>query len=384
MTVLVAADQNIPHLEELCDGWATLRTFDGRNVDVNSIVDSDALLVRSVTTVNQLLLESSRIRFVGSATIGCDHIDLNYLKRQKIQFDHAPGCNANAVVDYVMSVLLSRFNDRQLANITVGVAGLGSVGSRLVSCLQHFDISHAVYDPLLDDEMIASNCAKTRLSVCRDFAELKHCGVISFHVPLTVKGPFPTFHMANEQWLRNLATDAVLINSSRGEVIDNKALKTIIKTRADLRVALDVWESEPGIDSELFRSVDIATPHIAGHSSAGKYRGAKTVVDAMKRYFLIPQTKNTIAPHNYRHLDPSFNLNQFSKLSEFRFALANIYQVKEDDKAFRALVDNTLDKEQKVELGKLFDQFRRTYPGRKEIDYSIQTKQAHDHSLQKS
>jgi len=268
----IVADENMPLVKELFTPFGEVETFPGRELGPEQVKNADVLLVRSVTTVNAELLDDSTIRFVGSATIGTDHVDQDYLKQQGIQFANAPGCNANAVVQYVLSVLFRLRPDWQ--EQTVGIVGCGNVGGRLYQTLQKLGVNCRCYDPFLSD---AENAHLT------SFEEVIQSDILCLHTPLTTDGPFPTFHLFDEAVLSQLLPDALLINAGRGAVVDNQALlDTLLNVlpQRSLQVALDVWEGEPDILLPLLEQVDIGTPHIAGYSYDGKVNGTTMVRDA--------------------------------------------------------------------------------------------------------
>lgn len=268
----IVADENMPLVKELFAPFGEVQTFPGRELGPEQIKGADVLLVRSVTTVNAEILDGSSVRFVGSATIGTDHVDQVYLKQQNIQFANAPGCNANAVVQYVLSVLFRLRPDWQ--EQTVGIVGCGNVGGRLYQTLQKLGVNCRCYDPFLSD---ADNAHLT------SFEEVIQSDIICLHTPLTTDGPFPTFHLFDEAVLSQFAPHTLLINAGRGAVVDNQALlNTLLKVlpKQSLQVVLDVWEGEPNILLPLLERVDIGTPHIAGYSYDGKVNGTTMVRDA--------------------------------------------------------------------------------------------------------
>ena len=226
------------------------------------------LLVRSVTRVDRTLLEGSAVAFVGSATIGTDHVDQAYLAEQGIRFAHAPGCNANAVVQYDLSVLSNLQPDWQ--SCTVGIVGCGNVGGRVYRTLKSLGVNCRVYDPFLSAEQIPDLV---------DFQSVLAADIICVHTPLTTEGPFPTEHLFNAEVLAGLGENTLLINAGRGAVIDNGALLEHLKSGSKLRVALDVWEPEPNINPGLLEQVLLATPHIAGYSREGKIRGTEMLAE---------------------------------------------------------------------------------------------------------
>ena len=363
------ADENIPNLTALCSDWADITTMSGRDMRASDIAAVDVLLVRSVTKVNADLLANSKLKFVGSATIGVDHIDTEYLASRGIGFAHAPGSNANGVVDYVMSVILDNYDNAHLKNLTVAIAGHGNVGSRLARCLRHFSIPHIIYDPLF------APSTKTKAltdAPAEHFVEtiddLMGSDIVSLHVPLTLPlttaltspltagANHPTYHLFDAHRLSQLAEKALFINSSRGPVVDNAALKSLLLTRNDLTVALDVWEGEPNIDLPLYGLCNTATPHIAGYSLDGKLRGASAIVSAARDYFNIAALSATENKDLVR-------LEDIKTLDEYRKTLASIYSAQNESEIFKQKMNGCKNSAQ------IFDAYRKSYPARREINY---------------
>lgn len=266
----IVADENIAFAADFFAAFGELLLLPGRAICRADLMDADVLLVRSVTTVNQDLLAGTRIRFVGSCTIGSDHVDVDWLADNGIRFACAPGCNARAVVEYVLSSLLALRVDF-LDGRQVGIVGCGNVGGRLLRCLQQAGANVCGYDPFLEDDSLS----------LVSFEKLLQSQVICLHTPLTRSGCHPTFHLFNESVINQLHPGAVLLNAGRGAVVDNVALLRRLKAQNDLRVVLDVWENEPAIDAELLDQVAIGTPHIAGYSAEGKWRGTAMVYQAL-------------------------------------------------------------------------------------------------------
>src|SRR5690606_5779011 len=277
-TMLILADENMPLVREAFAPLGEVRTVNGRHMQPDEIRDADVLLVRSVTRIDESLLKHSRVRFVGTATIGTDHIDTEYIRERGIAMASAPGSNANAVVDYVLSALcaLDDTLERLSAGGAVGVIGLGNVGSRVVARLQSLRIDCIGFDPLLP--------AQPGLS-CASLEELLAADVVCCHAPLTRDGAFPSLHMLDAAHLQQLRPGAVLLNAGRGGVIDGSALSRLLQFRDDVRVVLDVWEGEPAIDCDLLARVTLGTPHIAGYSLDGKIAGTRMMLEACCRYF---------------------------------------------------------------------------------------------------
>ena len=269
----VVADENIAYAQHFFADMGELILLPGRTISRSDVQDADILLVRSVTPVNCELLEGSAVRFVGSCTIGTDHIDTQWLAENNIHFSYAPGCNAQAVVEYVLAALLAL--EVNFSASKMGIVGCGNVGGRLLRYLQKSGVDVFGYDPFLLNSDLP----------LVDFEKILECDVICLHAPLTKSGEHPTYHLFNESVINALKPGTVLLNAGRGAVIDNVALLQRIENSGDLNVVLDVWENEPAINGNLLAHVAIGTPHIAGYSAEGKLRGTEMVYEALC-YFL--------------------------------------------------------------------------------------------------
>ena len=281
----IFADKNILALESHFSPYGELHFFDGRKVKREDLVDADALLVRSVTEVNESLLAGTAIRFVGTATSGIDHVDTTYLSDVGIHFRDAKGCNANAVVDYCFTALAYAELHRgfSLKDSRVGIVGGGAVGGLLAAKRKKLGVELRCYDPFLAEEM------GEKSAYC-SFEEALNCDVVSLHVPLTTDGPYPTLELLGASELATLKKNAVLINACRGGVVDESALKQLLSEREDIISVFDVWLDEPGIDSSLAELVDIATPHIAGYSAEAKSNATKMLARAFEKYLGLEVT----------------------------------------------------------------------------------------------
>lgn len=286
--MLIVADENIPLLDSFFGEIGEIRRVSGRTMTASDVRDAEVLLVRSVTRVGPELLEGSKVRFVGTATIGTDHVDEEWLARNGIRFSAAPGCNANSVAEYVLSVLSVHAERRGLADwtrLSVGIVGVGNVGSELSRKLDRLGFDVRLCDPPraeLEDEADTSFVS---------LEEAMTCDVVTLHTPLTRNQPHATYHMVGAAELEGLSADQLLINAGRGEVIDTQALKARLSQTSAPVVALDVWESEPAIDPELVQQVWLATPHIAGYSLEGKVQGTEMIYRALSRYLGFPVRK---------------------------------------------------------------------------------------------
>ena len=358
----ILADENIPMLE-MFEQHGQLRRVAGRSLDRAVLGDAEVLLVRSVTQVDRALLAGSQVKFVGTCTIGTDHLDLDYFAEQGIGWASAPGCNARGVVDYVLSSLLTlaERDGVDLAQRCYGVVGAGQVGDRLVKVLRGMGWQVLVCDPPRQQREGGDYV---------DLATLvKRCDVISLHAPLTKLGEHPTHHLIAVEQLQSLSAGSWLINASRGAVVDNQALKQFLAQRPDVRAVLDVWEGEPQVDIELAQRCDIATAHIAGYSLDGKIRGTAQIYQAFCRHFTIP-AKSVIEFPEQTLL--SMHLAAHTPLAEaMRVVCRAVYDPRSDDAAFRLSLVGDADQRRLA-----FDQVRKNYPVRREIpDLQVQLSQ---------
>lgn len=344
----IVADENLAFTDYFFSEFAEIDPKPGRTLTQSDLTTCDALLVRSVTQVNQALLNQTPVSFVGSATIGTDHLDISYLEKNKIEWANAAGCNAQAVAEYVITALLhlqpELLNAEQ--SFTLGIIGLGNVGRRLAYMAKLMGWRVIGHDPFVQHNDIE----QVELSVL-----LQQANAISLHVPLTKTGEHPTYHLLNEQCLARLSPKAILINSSRGSVIEESALiADILKTGR--QVVLDVFEHEPVISQELLDLLSLVTPHIAGYSLEGKARGTQMVYDAFCRYYQKTANKDfrTQLP---TCVDYFSNVPLKQALSQH---LNQIYDIAQDDANLRACVVNGFVDQP------AFDALRKNYPLRRE------------------
>lgn len=273
----VVADENMPLVAE-CLAGHDVRRLPGRSLRREDLRDADALLVRSVTRVDAALLADTPVRFVGTATIGTDHLDLPALAGLGIRIAAAPGCNARAVGEYVATVLasLAAEQGRDLAGRTLGVVGLGNTGRQVLALARILGLRVLGCDPhvtLPDVEAVTLP------------ELLERADIVSLHVPLLRGGTHPTWHLLDAAALARLSDTAVLINACRGEVVDGAALAAALAARPGLTAVLDVWEGEPRVDAGLLARVRYGSPHVAGYSQEGKWRGTAMVCAALCAQF---------------------------------------------------------------------------------------------------
>jgi len=321
------------------------------------LADADVLLVRSITPVNADLLAASKVRFVATATIGVDHVDIDYLQGRGIGFASAPGSNANSAAEYVVAGLLEVGAKRgiELAGKSIGIIGVGNVGSRVASKCAALGMEVRLNDPPLARESPDAKYV--------GIEELFGCDFITLHTPLTLEGRDRTYHLADERFFRSLKKGCVFVNASRGGVADSGALKSAIGAGRLGAAVLDVWEGEPEIDAELLKMVDIGTPHIAGYSLDGKIAGMIMIYEAACEYFGV-EAKYGVGDFLPAPAVGELRAGAEAKPDEetIRDAVRAVYDIMGDDARLRALPDVS-----REEAGAFFDNLRKEYPVRREF-----------------
>ena len=349
----LVADANMPHIDQLFGEFANITKLSGRDIGASDVKNADALLVRSITNVNRSLLEASKVKFVGTATIGIDHLDTDWLDKNGISWSSAAGCNAAAVAQYVISGICYWLKSKPLKSLqtlTVGIVGAGNVGSELARCLDILNIQYKLCDPPLKK----SGDNRT----LHPIDDLLSCDVITFHVPITRSGADKTFHLIDHHLLQQLTSEQLLINAARGEIADNAALTQYLKNDASASVILDVFENEPQINFQLANQCLLSTPHIAGHTLEGKLRGSYLVYLAFCRCFNLPvkTQQSTLFPDNNifdascRIRSPNQNPNQSQNL---RDALLALYDIEKDSRRLLTA--------EPTNLAEHFDEMRKNY-----------------------
>ncbi|ALG69052.1 4-phosphoerythronate dehydrogenase PdxB [Beggiatoa leptomitoformis] len=352
----ILADENIPYVHEAFSTLGEVQTIAGRTLKQADLIASkaDVLLVRSVTRVNKTLLADTRVQFVGTTTIGVDHVDTTYLQQQSIGFANAPGSNATSAAEYVISalIILAQQQGFQLTQKTVGIVGCGNVGSRVLAKLNALGVTCLVCDPPLQ--------ARTGNESYVSMAEIAQADIITLHVPLITTGYYPTWQLIDSHFLRQLNPNVILINTSRGDVVDETALIQRLVKYPLMNAVLDVWEKEPVINQLLLQRVALGTPHIAGYSFDGKVRGTEMIYTAVCQYF--EQNQTWFAQQS---MPASALLSlKFSDTAQdnqiIHTAVSNVYDVRRDSDALRRGIYAD-------DPSEYFDVLRQQYPIRREF-----------------
>lgn len=350
----IVVDENIPLGAEFFGDLGDVIRLPGRKITSADVRDADVLIIRSVTKVDAGLLDGSQVKFVGTCTIGIDHLDLEYLQQRNIAWSNAPGCNANSVVEYVYAALAAL--DINWTKSKIGIIGCGNVGGLLYRRLKAQGVELHCYDPNLTREQIPE---LTHLD------EVLSCDVVSMHTPLVTEGPNPSFHLLNAQELMQLKHGAVLINAGRGSVINNQDLLSVLEHRTDLRVILDVWEPEPDISIPLLDKVVIGTPHIAGYSYDGKLNGTEIIYQALCQFLNQASTKKL------KDLVPTLNDNILDaghltdSWAVAKHLILQAYNIDSDNARLRETAHESVAK--KIPVNDGFDLLRKHYPKRREF-----------------
>ncbi|WP_102796787.1 4-phosphoerythronate dehydrogenase [Bowmanella denitrificans] len=279
----IYCEDSLLYAREFFADWGQLHFFSGRTVTPSQLKDADILLVRSTTRVDaEMLSHCPNLKYVGTATAGTNHLDIQALKSRGIAYGSAAGCNAIAVAEYVVSALfaLAQTQGWQLLDKQVGIVGAGHVGSQLHNKLSALGIRTLLCDPPL----AAQGDKRTMV----DMDAIMACDIISLHVPLVELGSYSTRGLFGPQRLAQLSDNQVLINACRGEVVDNQALLALYRQGRKFTTVLDVWENEPDILTDLLPYVALASAHIAGHTLEGKARGTWMLYQQVGELLSLP------------------------------------------------------------------------------------------------
>ena len=349
----IIADENIPYVSECFGHLGEIQLLSGRNITAQVLENADVMLIRSITKVDSALLAGSAVKFVATATIGTDHVDLDYLNSHKIGFASAPGSNANSVAEYVIAGILEICEKKHISlqDKSLGIIGVGNVGSRLEKKAKALGLKVILNDPPL-----------ARLKNDPKYVPLEKlfdCDFISLHVPLTYDGIDKTFHLADENFFNSLKKGTVIINTSRGAVIDTKVVSKANKVGA---IFFDVWENEPNIDISVLKIAQIGTFHIAGYSFDGKINGLIMVYNAVCKHFNLERkftAESFLPPPKVSEI--RLNTKEANHQSLIHEAVKKVYDITADDKNLRQVISEP------ENCGRIFDKLRKEYPVRREF-----------------
>ncbi len=363
----IVIDDKIPYIKGALEPVAEVVYLPGSKTTPGIVKDADALITRTRTICNEQLLKGSKVKYIATATIGYDHIDTEYCKKAGIEWTNAPGCNAESVNQYIASALFSwSMRKREdLAGKTIGIVGVGNVGSRVAKTCEIVGMRVLLNDPPREREEGSGKFVSLETIQ-------KEADIISFHVPLNMNGLDATFHMVDDNFLQNLSKKPILINSCRGEVFETDAVYNALEANDISGLIIDCWENEPEIDLELLNLVDYGTPHIAGYSKDGKANGTKMSVQAVSRFFNLGidnwEPTNVDLPKSTTIEIDGNQRREYSILAE---AVLSTYDIETDDELLR-------------ESPHLFEKLRGDYPVRREFDtYTIKAKNIPGSTLEK-
>lgn len=347
----IVCDNKIPFLRGTLEPYAEVVYLPGAQTTAEVVRDADAIITRTRTICNEQLLKGSKVKVIATATIGYDHIDTHWCEQNGIVWKNSPGCNSWSVKQYIASVLvcLAQRHGFRFQDMTLGVVGVGNVGGKVaeVASLMGFKV-------LLNDP------PRARKEGNRGFVSLdtllSKSDIVTVHVPLTAEGEDATWHLFDKERLSRLRSDQILINSSRGEVVDNQALKAVLKAGGLKAAVLDVWEGEPALDAELVGLLDITTPHIAGYSADGKANGTTMSVRTVAQYLGLPLTDWTASgvPAPAQSLEFSIDAQGKTDQEVISQAILYTYDVRTDSDLLRGCLEG-------------FEQQRGDYPVRREF-----------------
>jgi len=352
----ILAGENIPYVKEAFERLGKITFLPGRAINAAALKDTHVLLVRSITKVDEALLQGSLVKFVGTASAGVDHIDTSYLKAQNIAFASATGANANSVAEYIIAslLLIAKQHSFALDGKTIGIVGVGNIGKLIKQKAEALGLHPVLNDPPLAETSQFDHCS---------LEETLDCDVVTLHTPLTTEGPHPTYHLLNEHTFKWLKPSGIFINAARGEVVDTDALLNAITHKRIGPTVLDVWEHEPDINWNLFEAVTLGTPHIAGHSLDGKANGTFMIYTALCKHLGVEPTWNPLQSLPLP-IVPSIKMNTQHQPDEeqIREIVTKVYDLEADFHRMQKLLTAAPE-----ERPKLFDELRKHYPVRREF-----------------
>lgn len=346
----IVADKNIPFLNGIAEKFGDVVYLSGSEFSKETIHDADTLIVRTVTYLGKEILEGSNVKLICSATIGFDHIDIDYCNQHDIAWHNAPGCNSGSVMQYILSALIRLSVEKgfDLKDKTIGIVGVGNVGNKVARACALLGMKVLLNDPPREKE--------ERSNIFVDLATIqREADIITLHTPLTKEGEYKTYHMANETFFSSLAKKPFIINSARGGIVETKAIKQALKNGSVSGAVIDCWEHEPDIDTEYLQMVDIATPHIAGYSADGKANATRMSLEWLSGFWKLP------ADPIQQIQVPAIKNNVITlQNNNIKEAVLKAYDIEKDCKDFQKNPDK-------------FSLLRANYPLRREyIAYTIQ------------
>lgn len=329
----IIIDNKIPFIKGVLEPYSEVVYKAGAQTTAEDVADADAIITRTRTICNSTLLNGSKVKAIATATIGFDHIDTTWCEANGIAWSNAPGCNSWSVKQYISSVLvvLAQRHGLELDKMTLGVVGVGNVGSKVAEVGRALGMKVLLNDP----PRARKEGGDTFVGLDRIVAE---SDIITIHVPLEREGEDATWHLFDAERIAGLRPDQILINSSRGPVVDNKALKAALQAGAIKAAVLDVWEGEPDLDPELVNLLDISTPHIAGYSADGKANGTSMSVQYISRQLDLPlkEWKAEGVPAPVQALEFELDAAGKSAQEALAEAILHTYDVRQDSDALRA------------------------------------------------
>jgi len=359
----IVVDQNIPLGTEAFSDAGDVVRLAGRSIQRSDLADCVALIVRSITKVNRELLEGTPVKFVGTCTIGTDHLDIPWLESNGIEWTSAPGCNARSVAEWVGAILATAHLRRRIDLSTLpkaGVVGVGRVGRQVSKVL-----TELVGAPLLNDP------PRQEVEGAAGFASLTETvassRILSCHLPLTREGSHPTHRLLSGQILSNLPQGAIFLNAGRGPTAVSPDLLELARSRPDLTLALDVFDPEPSVPVDLARSAHFISPHVAGYSLEGKLEGTRMIREALGRFLSLPSWELPEGRKEALHVD-KIRLPDGSRIGPVSdpwdalcALVVEAWNPLGDDERMRPIL--TLPD---AERGEAFDRLRKEYPVRLE------------------
>lgn len=356
----IVADENILLLDEFFASIANITRVDGRAIQPHQVEHADALVLRSTAQITPKLLQASKVEFVGTCTIGIDHLDTAYMDANDIVWRNAPGCNAEGVVDYAISAINHAWQVHGIdpREATIGVIGAGNVGGRLIKRLQAAGLNVICSDPPKQASPQPLDLPYVSLAELLETAD-----IVSLHTPLTKSGADATLNLLNKNLIQSLRPGSVLISAGRGEVVEQPALLQRLQNHHDLFVYLDVWQQEPNVDLAIAPYCQIVTPHIAGHSLEGKVRGTEMIYQSLCQHFALPITQ-TLAPLLPEAAALQLGVGASSDAKMILNAAVNsVYNITQDADRTR----KTLSMQASDQVAREFDKLRKHYPIRREF-----------------